>query len=41
MDRGAWQAPWGRKQSDSTEVTWHALQVAPAIAGKKKKKSQM
>ena len=21
MDRGAWQAPWGRKESDMTEAT--------------------
>ena len=24
MDRGAWQGPWGRKESDTTEVTEHA-----------------
>ena len=27
MDRGAWQAmcmsPWGHKESDQTEATWH------------------
>ena len=27
MDRGAWQAmcmsPWGHKESDKTEATWH------------------
>ena len=37
---GAWQAPWGRKESDSTEATWHALQVAPAIAGRKQNKAK-
>ena len=24
MDRSAWWGPWGRKDSDTTEVTWHA-----------------
>ena len=23
MDRGAWRAPWGRKESDMTEATEH------------------
>ena len=40
VDRGAWQAPRGLKESDSTEATWHALQVTPPIAGKKKKKAK-
>ena len=25
MDRGAWRATWGHKESDVTEVTSHAL----------------
>ena len=29
VDRGAWWAPWGRTESDTTEATWQAHTCEP------------
>ena len=37
MDRGAWRAtygPWGHRELDMTEVTWHACTHCPNIKTK-------
>ena len=37
MDRGAWRVcPWGRRESDMTEVTLHALTGATQRGGLEK-----